>query len=69
MGMMSMLIFSVIFGSIGFGYIVYGRKQQKPIPLVVGLCLCAFPYFIPDPYAMATVGTILTITPWLLRER
>ena len=65
---MSTMMFSVLFGSIGFGYFIYGKKQGKLIPLIAGLGLCIFPYFIPNPYAMVIVGTILTAAPWLLRE-
>lgn len=66
---MSTLIFSVFFGSIGVGYFMYGRKQQRLIPLVAGIGLCAFPYFMPNLYAMVIVGTFLIGAPWLLREQ
>jgi len=65
---MTTLMFSVLFGSIGVGYFIYGKKQQRMIPLVAGLGLCVFPYFIPNAYAMATVGTILTAAPWILKD-
>ena len=65
---MSTMMFSVLFGSIGVGYFIYGKKQDKMIPLIAGLGLCIFPYFIPNPYAMFIVGAILTVAPWLLRE-
>lgn len=65
---MTALIFSLLFGTIGVGYFIYGKKQQRMIPLIAGIALCAFPYFIPNPYAMVIVGTILTAAPWLLRD-
>ena len=65
---MTALIFSVLFGTIGVGYFIYGKKQQRMTPLIAGIALCAFPYFIPNPYAMVIVGTILTAAPWLLRD-
>ena len=65
---MTTLIFSILFGSIGVGYFIYGKKQQKLIPLIAGIGLCAFPYFIPNPYVMVIVGAILTAAPWLLRD-
>ena len=65
---MTTLIFSFVFGSIGFGYLIYGKKQQRLIPLIAGMGLCAFPYFIPNAYAMVTVGTTLIAAPWLQRE-
>ncbi len=62
------MVLSFLFGSVGVGYLIYGRKQRKVIPLVAGLGLCAFPYFVPNPYAIVSVGLILTGAPWLLRK-
>jgi hypothetical protein len=65
---MDTLIYSVIFGSIGFGYFIYGKKQQRMVPFIAGLGLCVFPYFISNLYAMVIVGIILTAAPWVLKE-
>lgn len=65
---MTALIFSVLFGSIGVGYFIYGKKQQRLIPLLAGIGLCALPYFIPNPYVTVIVGLILIAAPWLLSE-
>ena len=65
---MTTLIFSVLFGSIGVGYFIYGKKQQRLVPLLAGVGLCALPYFLPNPYAAVIVGLILTAAPWLLSE-
>ena len=67
-GRMTTLIFSVVFGSIGVGYFVYGKKQKRTIPLLAGTGLCAFPYFMANPYAMAIVGLLLTAAPWLIKS-
>ena len=61
------LMFSMLFGSIGLGYFVYGKKQQKLIPAVAGIGLCVFPYFISNAWAMALIGAALTIAPLLIR--
>ncbi len=61
------IMFSTLFGSIGLGYFIYGKKQQKMVPLIAGIALCAYPYFISNVYAMVGVGIILTAVPWLIR--
>ncbi len=61
------LISSVVFGSVGVGYFIYGKRQQQAIPMITGIALCAFPYFISNLYASAIVGTILVVIPWLFR--
>jgi len=60
------LVFSILFGSIGVGYFVYGKKQQAALPLIAGIALCFFPYFVSNVYMMVLVGIVLTILPWVL---
>src|SRR2546421_6458015 len=61
------LLFSTLFGSIGLGYFMYGKKQQKLVPLVAGIVLCAYPYFMSNVYALVGVGIVVTAVPWFLR--
>jgi len=58
---------SVLFSSIGAGYFVYGKKQRQVVPLLTGIALCVYPYFMSNGYAMVVVGIILTAVPWLIR--
>jgi hypothetical protein len=60
------LIFSILFGSIGMGYFVYGKKQQAAIPLIAGIALCIFPYFVSNVYLMVLAGIVLTVLPWVI---
>lgn len=66
--MTTTLISSVFFGSIGVGYFIYGKRQHRLIPLIAGMGLCAFPYFLHNLYAVVIIGTILTAAPWVLRK-
>ncbi|MCO4780875.1 MAG: hypothetical protein KC646_01020 [Candidatus Cloacimonetes bacterium] len=49
------LFASLIWGSIGTGYFIYGKKSQKPLALVGGLVLIAASYFC-GPLMMSVVG-------------
>lgn len=40
------LISSILIGVIGMGLFVYGKKQQSLPPLLAGVMLCVFPYFV-----------------------
>jgi hypothetical protein len=42
----------MLFGSIGAGFFIYGRKQKAVVPLCVGVALCVFPYFIGNVYVL-----------------
>jgi hypothetical protein len=60
------LLLSILFGSVGMGMFIYGKKQQRIIHLVAGLALMVCPYFIPNAIALAVVGVILTASPFLI---
>ncbi|MDD2725128.1 MAG: hypothetical protein PHH59_14055 [Methylovulum sp.] len=61
------LLWSVLFGSIGFGFFIYGKKQSMLIPLVCGLALMAYPYFMPNAVVLVLVGVVLIAVPYFFR--
>ena len=63
----AVLLWGMLFGAIGFGYFLYGKKQKAIIPLGVGIVLCVFPYFIANVYALVIVGVILMAIPFFVR--
>ena len=52
---------SIIFGSIGFGAFIYGKKQSNLKALVIGVILMVYPYFVQNPIALYTIGAVLTL--------
>ena len=63
----SVLIWGMIFGSIGLGFFLYGKKQKAIVPLMTGIALFVFPYFITDLYILILTGIILTVLPYFVR--
>lgn len=61
------LWWGLLFGSIGLGYFMYGKRQGAPVPLLCGLGLMAFPYFISNNWAMVLIGAVLAAIPYFLR--
>ncbi|WP_080585244.1 amino acid transport protein [Acinetobacter venetianus] len=61
------LFLGVIFSSIGFGYFLYGKKQKMTVPLVCGLALMLFTYFIDNTMIISVIGIVLSILPYFLR--
>ena len=61
------LLLGVMFGSIGMGYIVYGRKQHKGIALLSGIVLCVLPYFVPNVFLLIIIGIVLMAFPFFFR--
>ena len=67
LGSVAVLIWGMLFGAIGFGYFLYGKKQKTIIPLCVGIVLCVFPYFIDNLYVLVGVGVTLMAIPYFVR--
>jgi hypothetical protein len=63
----SAIMWGVLFGSIGAGYFMYGKKQRKAVSLMSGMVLCSFPYFISNVILMVLVGVILMALPFFVR--
>jgi len=63
----SSLLWGLLFGSIGLGFLIYGRKQRAVVPLLCGLALMIFPYFVSNTILLITVGIVLMAVPYFLR--
>jgi hypothetical protein len=63
----ALLMWGMLFGAIGFGFFLYGRKQKSVVPLITGIALSVVPYFIENVYALVIVGVILTAIPYFVR--
>jgi hypothetical protein len=63
----SSLLWGMLFGSIGLGFLIYGRKQRAVVPLVCGLALMIFPYFISNGILLVVIGVALMTIPYFLR--
>ncbi len=63
----TLLIWAMLFGAIGLGYLTYGRRQKAIVPLVVGVALIVFPYFTPNLYLLLAVGAVLVAIPYFIR--
>ena len=64
----SSLMLSLLFGSIGMGMLMYGKKAGRMVPLGAGLALMVLPYCIPNVMALLIVCCVITAVPWLLRN-
>lgn len=64
----ALIFWGLLFGSIGLGMLVYGRKQRAPVPLVCGVVLMVLPYVIGDPSLLLAVGIALVVIPYFVRQ-
>ncbi len=63
----SLLIWGMLFGAVGLGFFIYGKKQRSVVPLLTGIALFLFPYFIQNVYILVIVGVILVAIPYIIR--
>jgi hypothetical protein len=63
----SSLLWGLLFGSIGLGFFMYGRKQRAVVPLVCGLGLMVFPYFVTNTVLLVLIGVALMTIPYFLK--
>jgi len=60
------LFASMLFGSIGIGVFIYGKKQASAKPMVIGILLMVYPYFISNAIALFAIGILLIASLWII---
>jgi hypothetical protein len=62
MGLMdpTTLFSGIIFGGIGFAAFIYGKKERSIKPMLLGVALMVYPYFIANAIIQIIVGVVLT---------
>ncbi|MBI5720360.1 MAG: hypothetical protein HZC37_22010 [Burkholderiales bacterium] len=63
----SALIWSVVFGSLGAGYCLYGVRQRAPVPALCGTALIVLPYLLSNVYALVAACAVLAVVPFVIR--
>ena len=61
------LIVNVFAGIVGMAYFMYGKKQQKVVPLISGVGLCVLPYVIDNNTLLISVCVGLAIAPFVIK--
>ena len=61
------LFCGVLLSAIGLGFFIYGKRQHAPVPLVCGIALMVFPYFVSSVWVLVLVGAALMAIPYFLR--
>lgn len=64
----SQLLWGMLFGSIGLGMFLYGKKQKSLVPALCGIALMVYPYFISNAYLLVVIGAVLCAIPYFLKS-
>jgi len=56
-----------VFGSIGFVAFIYGKRMNLWKPMLLGIALMVYPYFVSNDAVMIAIGAIGTAGLFFLR--
>jgi hypothetical protein len=62
------LFASLIFGIVGFAAFRYGKKSALVVPMILGIVLMVYPYFVPETWMIYAIGCALTLAAWHFRN-
>lgn len=62
----STLLVGMLAGVFGVAYFMYGKRQAKLAPLICGVLLCIYPYFIDSVLWLCVVGLLLLAAPFVI---
>ena len=65
----SFLFASLIWGSIGAGMAIYGKKQRSGIPLGGGLAMVGVSYFISSAVLMSLASVGILVVMYVLKRQ
>jgi len=57
----------VLFGAVGLGYLMYGKRQKMLVPLFCGLGLMGYPYFVSNAVLLVVIGCVLLGLPFFIK--
>jgi hypothetical protein len=64
----NLLLASFLFGMVGMGMFLFGKKSGRFVPMGSGLALMAVPYVITNLLVLLTIGVALLAMPWIVRD-
>jgi uncharacterized membrane protein YdcZ (DUF606 family) len=65
----SFLFASLLWGSVGVGYWIYGKKQREMMPMIGGAAMIGISYLVSSWLLMSLLGLALMVAVYLLMKR
>ena len=62
------LLAGLLFGSIGFVGFIYGKRMSRWKPMMIGLLLMAYTYFVQNTLAICGIGLAGTVALFWWRD-
>lgn len=64
----SFLFASLVWGSVGCGYFIYGKKQSAMWPMIGGIAMIAFSYIITSWALMSALCILVAVAVYQLHR-
>ena len=65
----SFLFASLLWGSIGVGYWIYGKKRREMMPMIGGAAMIGISYLVSSWLLISLLGLALMVADYLLVKR
>ena len=65
----SFLFASLVWGSVGMGYFIYGKKQSSWPPMIGGILMMVASYFIGSALLMSLLCVVLMVAIYFLLKQ
>jgi hypothetical protein len=62
------LLASLVWGTLGVGFFIYGKRQGEPVPLAGGLLLIGICWVVWNWWILSLISCGLLATMWALRR-
>lgn len=59
------LFVGIVAGAVGIAYFAFGKKQGRFAPMLAGIALCVYPYFVSTVLGLVLIGAVLVAVPFL----
>jgi hypothetical protein len=63
----SYLFLVILFSATGMAFFMYGKKQLSFVPMLCGLALMIYPYFVSSTLPLLGIGAVLIAIPCFVR--
>ncbi len=61
------LVWGMLFGAVGSGYLIYGLRQRRLVPALCGLVLGVFTWGVDSTWLTVVIGIALMAVPCFVR--
>jgi hypothetical protein len=61
------LMFSILFVPMGMGFLLYGKKQRRAVPLLVGVGFMVLPNVVPSISLLLMLSIVLLMIVYYFR--